>query len=83
MFTTCFHLPQVAKQEGDAGLKSIVIYKTAPSLWCASAGIVSHENQYPPASGRHEDYISTGPMCRYAEDLLPMLKIMAGPNANQ
>ncbi|KAM3857754.1 fatty-acid amide hydrolase 2-B [Diretmus argenteus] len=44
--------------------------------------VVSNENQYPPASGRHEDYLSTGPMCRYAEDLVPMLKIMAGPNAH-
>ncbi|XP_037116225.1 fatty-acid amide hydrolase 2-B [Syngnathus acus] len=44
-------------------------------------GVVSNDNQYPPYSGRHEEYASSGPMCRYAEDLLPMLKIMAGPNA--
>uniref|UniRef100_UPI003AAC5080 fatty-acid amide hydrolase 2-B n=1 Tax=Centroberyx gerrardi TaxID=166262 RepID=UPI003AAC5080 len=50
-------------------------HKTTP-------GVVSNENQYPPASGRQEDYLSTGPMCRYAEDLLPMLKIMAGPKAH-
>ncbi|XP_056156388.1 fatty-acid amide hydrolase 2-B [Lampris incognitus] len=49
-------------------------HKTTP-------GLVSNENQYPPASGRQEDYISTGPMCRYAEDLVPMLRIMAGTNA--
>ncbi|XP_019713904.1 fatty-acid amide hydrolase 2-B [Hippocampus comes] len=49
-------------------------HKTTP-------GVVSNENQYPPYSGRHEEYASAGPMCRYAEDLLPMLKIMAGPNA--
>lgn len=46
------------------------------------AGVVSCENQYPPCSGRHGEYVSSGPMCRYAEDLLPMLKIMAGPNAH-
>lgn len=46
-------------------------------------GVISNDCQYPPASGRHEDYLSTGPMCRYAEDLLPMLRIMAGPNAHK
>lgn len=55
------------------------------TLWnvcvCVCAGVVSCENQYPPTSGTQDDYVSSGPMCRYAEDLLPMLKIMAGPNA--
>ncbi|KAG8006088.1 Fatty-acid amide hydrolase 2-A [Nibea albiflora] len=46
-----------------------------------STGIVSSEGEFPPCSGRQEEYESVGPMCRYAEDLLPMLKIMAGPNA--
>lgn len=50
-------------------------HKTTP-------GVVSTENQYPPNSGRQSEYVSTGPMCRYAEDLLPMLRIMAGPNAH-
>uniref|UniRef100_A0A669CAK0 Fatty acid amide hydrolase 2b n=1 Tax=Oreochromis niloticus TaxID=8128 RepID=A0A669CAK0_ORENI len=50
-------------------------HKTTP-------GVVSCENQYPPFSGRQEEYLSSGPMCRYAEDLLPMLKIMAGPRVN-
>ncbi|KAL2079276.1 hypothetical protein ACEWY4_025020 [Coilia grayii] len=45
--------------------------------------VVSNDGQYPPCSGRQEDYVSTGPMCRYAEDLLPMLKIMAGPSAHK
>ncbi|XP_066537870.1 fatty-acid amide hydrolase 2-B [Hoplias malabaricus] len=48
-----------------------------------TTGIVSNEGQYPPSSGRHNEYLSTGPMCRYAEDLLPMLKIMAGANADK
>lgn len=25
--------------------------------------------------------LGLGPMCRYAEDLTPMLKVLAGPNA--
>ncbi|KAE8279205.1 Fatty-acid amide hydrolase 2-A [Larimichthys crocea] len=48
-----------------------------------STGIVSSEGEFPPCSGRHEEYESVGPMCRYAEDLLPMLKIMAGPSAQK
>ncbi|XP_054457552.1 fatty-acid amide hydrolase 2-B [Anoplopoma fimbria] len=50
-------------------------HKTTP-------GVVSLENQYPQCTGREREYCSSGPMCRYAEDLLPMLKIMAGPNAH-
>lgn len=46
-------------------------------------GIVSNDNQLPPMSGRQHELLSTGPMCRYAEDLLPMLKIMAGANADK
>ncbi|XP_008321624.1 fatty-acid amide hydrolase 2-B [Cynoglossus semilaevis] len=48
-------------------------HKTTP-------GIVSNDGQFPPSSGRHLEYVSNGPMCRYADDLLPMLRIMAGPN---
>ena len=44
---------------------------------------MSSDNQHPPVSGRFEEYLSLGPMCRYAEDLLPMLQIMAGPNAHR
>lgn len=51
-------------------------HKTTP-------GVVSIDNQHPPCTGRQPEYCSSGPMCRYAEDLLPMLKIMAGPNAHK
>ncbi|XP_054609151.1 fatty-acid amide hydrolase 2-B [Dunckerocampus dactyliophorus] len=50
-------------------------HKTTP-------GVVSNDNQYPEDTGRHAEYNCSGPMCRYAEDLLPMLRIMAGPNAH-
>ncbi|XP_036407520.1 fatty-acid amide hydrolase 2-B [Megalops cyprinoides] len=46
-------------------------------------GIVSNDGQFPPTSGLHEDFLSAGPMCRFAEDLLPVLQIMAGPNAHR
>ncbi|KAG5260740.1 hypothetical protein AALO_G00295940 [Alosa alosa] len=45
--------------------------------------VVSNEGQLPPCSGQQEDLQCTGPMCRYAEDLLPILKIMAGPNTHK
>ncbi|XP_064193916.1 fatty-acid amide hydrolase 2-A-like [Anguilla rostrata] len=46
-------------------------------------GVVSNEGQYPPASEQQQSFLCTGPMCRYAEDLLPLLRIMAGPSAEK
>lgn len=46
-------------------------------------GVVSNDGQIPESSGLQDNFVSTGPMCRYAEDLLPLLKIMAGPNADK
>lgn len=46
------------------------------------AGVVSCDNQFPATSGRQSEYLSSGPMCRYATDLKPMLRIMAGPRAD-
>lgn len=63
-------------------LKAPVSNRTGQNWFCVS-GVVSCENQYPPASGRQDEYLSSGPMCRYAEDLLPMLHIMSGPNATK
>ncbi|KAK3580690.1 hypothetical protein CHS0354_017971 [Potamilus streckersoni] len=48
----------------------------------SSRGAVPNEGQFPIASGSELELLSTGPICRYAEDLLPALKIMAGKNAN-
>lgn len=48
-----------------------------------TSGIVPNEGQYPPASGQQLNFLCTGPMCRYAEDLIPMLKIMGGPNTDR
>lgn len=44
-----------------------------------SAGVVSNHGQTPMVRGIQELFLSTGPMCRYAEDLVPILKVMAGP----
>lgn len=41
--------------------------------------IVPNDGQYPPHKEFHQKYLlSTGPMCRYACDLQPMLKVLAG-----
>jgi fatty acid amide hydrolase 2 len=44
-----------------------------------TTGIVSNSGQHPGAAGLECNYLSTGPLYRYACDLVPMLKVMAGP----
>lgn len=46
-------------------------------------GVVSNDGQHPPATGRQVELLSTGPMCRYAEDLAPALSVMAGEQAKK
>ncbi|XP_071041385.1 fatty-acid amide hydrolase 2-A [Parasteatoda tepidariorum] len=41
-------------------------------------GIVSNAGQYPPAAPELQTFLMTGPMCRYASDLLPMMKVLIG-----
>ncbi|XP_074056111.1 fatty-acid amide hydrolase 2 [Macrotis lagotis] len=48
-----------------------------------TSGVVSNEGQFPRAMGAQEQFQCTGPMCRYAEDLEPMLRIMAGPGVHK
>ncbi|XP_968383.1 fatty-acid amide hydrolase 2 [Tribolium castaneum] len=46
--------------------------------------IVSNNGQYPaPITTEQTSFLGIGPMCRRAEDLLPLLKIIAGKNANE
>ncbi|CAF3277487.1 unnamed protein product [Rotaria socialis] len=53
-------------------MNGIFGHKTTPD-------IVPNDGQYPPHKDFHQKYLlSTGPMCRYACDLQPMLKILAG-----
>ncbi len=45
-----------------------------------TGGMVPASGQFPtvgPAAGR---YLTTGPLCRRAEDLMPLLEILAGPD---
>ena len=44
-----------------------------------SQGVVPNDGQYPNAKGESQTYLSTGPLCKYFEDLVPMFKVMAGP----
>ncbi|KAL4604997.1 fatty-acid amide hydrolase 2 [Arapaima gigas] len=46
-------------------------------------GIVSNDGQQPPTSGLQQEFLCTGPLCRYAEDLLPLLSIMAGKKSER
>ncbi|WP_028315305.1 amidase [Desulfatibacillum aliphaticivorans] len=45
-----------------------------------TGGAVPNTGQIPLAHGRVAFYCTTGPLCRKAEDLMPLLKIMAGPD---
>lgn len=55
-----------------------------PSMFCGifghkpTPGIVSTHGHEPPIMPEHERLLSFGPMTRYASDLIPMFKVMAG-----
>lgn len=55
-------------------------YLTSPSVL---AGVVPNDGQFPNAQGVRTSFLCTGPMCRYAEDLEPMLRVMAGPGVHK
>ncbi|XP_067903823.1 fatty-acid amide hydrolase 2-A isoform X3 [Heterodontus francisci] len=48
-----------------------------------TTGLVPNDGQFPNATGLRAEFLCTGPMCRYAEDLIPMFKVMAGPNISK
>jgi fatty acid amide hydrolase 2 len=45
-----------------------------------SGGLVPGSGQYPVACGVATRYLTTGPICRRAADLFPLLRILAGPD---
>ncbi|MFT5587365.1 MAG: fatty acid amide hydrolase 2, partial [Cognaticolwellia sp.] len=45
-----------------------------------SGGLVPGTGQHPMAEGRALRYLGTGPICRKAQDLWPLLQILAGPD---
>jgi fatty acid amide hydrolase 2 len=55
-----------------------------PSYFCgifghkATPATIDRSMLYPPVGSYREKFLSFGPMCRYAADLVPMFKVMAG-----
>ena len=45
-----------------------------------SSGLVPNTGQFPIAHGEVGRLLSTGPLCRRAEDLMPLLRVLAGPD---
>ncbi len=45
-----------------------------------TGGLVPNTGHYPPATNELQRYVTTGPITRRAEDLLPALRILAGPD---
>lgn len=46
-----------------------------------SPNVVPNSGQFPDATGNRQQFLCTGPMCRYADDLKPLLMVMAGESA--
>ena len=40
-----------------------------------SPEIVPNTGQFPDATGNKQQFLCTGPMCRYAQDLKPLLRV--------
>jgi len=45
-----------------------------------TAGLIPNTGHYPKEEERVSGISTTGPLCRRAEDLMPLLKILAGPD---
>lgn len=48
-----------------------------------SAGLISNEGQYPQAENEAQLYLCSGPLCRKAEDIFPIVQILAGEKGAQ
>jgi fatty acid amide hydrolase 2 len=57
-----------------------------PALFCGvfghkpSAGLVPNTGLWPPSTGSSGTMLGTGPLARRAEDLMPILRIISGPD---
>ena len=45
-----------------------------------TGGLVPATGQFPTAHGPALRYLTSGPLCRRAEDLMPLLRVLAGPD---
>ena len=59
-----------------------MIYKLTLNFSKMISGIVSNEGQEPVAVGDLNKFLVTGPMCRFSQDLKPMLRVLTGANAH-
>ena len=48
----------------------------------ASGGLVPNSGQFPLAENDALRYLTTGPLCRRACDLMPLLRVLAGPDGS-
>ena len=48
-----------------------------------SSGLVPNSGQWPLAENEAASYLTTGPLARRAEDLWPLLQVLAGPDGNE
>jgi fatty acid amide hydrolase 2 len=57
-----------------------------PALFCGvfghkpSSGVVPTSGNYPPTTGENARFLGIGPLARRAEDLIAVLRIIAGPD---
>ncbi|MBF0237758.1 MAG: amidase [SAR324 cluster bacterium] len=45
-----------------------------------TGGLIPNTGQFPVAENNALRYLTTGPLCRKAEDLMPLVRILAGPD---
>jgi len=45
-----------------------------------TGGLIPNTGQFPMAHNEARRYLTTGPLCRKAEDLYPLVRILAGPD---
>ena len=54
------------------------------NIYSLHTGIVSNEGQYPSAHNEEQNLLlGIGPMCRYAQDMSPILEVIAEGNAEK
>jgi fatty acid amide hydrolase 2 len=59
-----------------------------PAFFCGvfghkpTGGLVPGTGQYPPAHGDGRRMLTTGPICRRAADLWPLLQVLSGPDGH-
>ncbi len=46
----------------------------------ATGGLIPNGGQFPPVAEAASPFLSVGPLTRHAEDLMPLVKILAGPD---